>query len=406
MIAAILAAAILQQTGVRTSVLELPDPNAETVTIHAYLVRDGRYAREDAAWQILCRTIGKNSTVFGASDVAYFGGTAGTPPRTYASPDFIRLEVSASPEHWTNAVEMAVSLLSQPNWRANSWDEELKAERSRTLDPWDAALWPIPALSKEILEEDLVNVHARILDESGITFVISGPFERGQAKAEVDKFAQRIEIPRHNRIPKFAEEAPWPQTRSGNISSFEVRGKPIRIGAAGSAEQFLALVALSVGKDSAIWQDLREEKGLAYTVEGLFWPSREGFVPRIIMLRSAEESELKYSAPMLDSLRSGAEKFDQDTLVRAQAMARQILTSPSPFSCVYTDGSATLYGSPTDDLRWRGLLFAMGADSISLTRWLQILDSIELDGLKTGASALLDGAEFRLVRGQDRSASN
>ncbi len=403
MIATLLAAATLQ-IGVKASVLELPDPNAENVTIHAYLWRDRNFEREDAAWEVISNSIGEISSTYGTREVEFFGSTAGIAPRVVRAPGFVRVEIVASPTKWQNAVALATSLVAQPSWSANFWQEELEVARGRVLDPWQNALWPKPTFPKEMIEQDVSSVHARILDKSGITVIVSGPFERGQAKAVADQYSAMWQVQPFARMPRYAEEAPWPTQQMLGVSAFELTGKPIRIGEGDSAAKFLALMALGAGKDCSTWRVLREETGLSYRTEGILWPTQRGFVPRLLMLRRSEESELKYTATMIDLLRKDLDRYDQVTLDRAKAMAQQVLLSPSPFACIYLDGQSTLYGQPGDDVRWRGLLYSMGLPSISISKWSETLNTVTEAQLRAAAKDLIDGCEFRLVRGQPSMA--
>lgn len=141
MISAILAIAIGQYP-MKISVLELPDPGAETVAIHAYLWRDQNLTQEEDAWRVICGTIGINSTTYAADEVSFFGGTTGVLPRVVSAPDFLRLEVVSTPEKWRESVALAASLVAQPNWRSNQWQEREKVLRGSVDDPWEFALWP------------------------------------------------------------------------------------------------------------------------------------------------------------------------------------------------------------------------------------------------------------------------
>jgi len=408
MIATLVALATLQ-VGVKASVLELPDPAADIVTIHAYLWRDRNFEREDAAWEVISNSIGEISVTYGVKEVNFFGSTAGIAPRVVRAPGFVRVEIIASPAKWQNAVALATSLISQPSWSANFWEDELTVAKGRVLDPWQNSLWPKPVFPKEMIEQDFSSTHARILDKSGISIVVSGPLERGAARAVVDQYSKMWEVQPYARLPRYAEEAAWPTQQMLGVSSFELAGKPIRIGEGDSAAKFLALMALGAGKDCSTWRMLREEAGLSYRTEGILWPTQKGFVPRLIMLRRSEESELKYSGTMIDLLRKDVDRYDQITLDRAKAMATQVLTKPSPFACVYVDGSSTLYGQPGDELRWRGMLYSMGLPSISISKWVETLNQVTEAQLRTAAKDLMDGCEFRLIRGQPsmaRLASN
>lgn len=399
MISAILAIAIGQYP-MKISVLELPDPGAETVAIHAYLWRDQNLTQEEDAWRVICDTIGINSTTYAADEVSFFGGTTGVLPRVVSAPDFLRLEVVSTPEKWRESVALAASLVAQPNWRSNQWEEREKVLRGSVDDPWEFALWPKRPWSSETLQVDEPSsVHARLLDKGGLRIVVSGPIEQGLVKEELDRVTRTWSIPEYRKVSRFAEETAAPDRQPYGVSTFELTGRPIRIGEKGSGAQFLAATALGVGKGASIWQTVRERDGLAYRVEGVFWPSRSGFVPRFLMLRKSEEAELKFGGDLIAALKESASSLDVVEFARAKVMAEQVLMHPNAFASVYVDGESPLFGLPHDDVRWRGLLHGMGLPSLPLARWSETLNEVTLDDFRAAAVEMVDRAEIRITRG-------
>lgn len=390
----------LGQARLNVSILDLPDPAAEVVTIHAYLWRDKNYAREEDAWRVISESIGVNSRVYSASEISYFGATAGVQPRIARAPEFVRLELVSTPEKWRETLQLAVSLMAQPNWRSNQWEQREIVLQGELTDPWQWSLWPRQKWSAEgLAEHEARGVHARLVEYSGIRLVVAGPVEIGEAKEEVDRFIRTIEMPEYREISKFSPEVEIPESQDLAISTFELAGKPIRVGEPGAASRFLAAVALGVGKGSAIWRTVREQEGLGYRVEGVFWPTRSGFVPRFILLRKAEQSELRVGGDLISALRSGAQELDIIDFQRAKVMAEQILLRPNAFASIYTDGSGTLFGDDQDDVRWRGLLNGMGLPSLPLARWAELVNDVEFEEFQSAATELVDSGNLRITRG-------
>jgi hypothetical protein len=380
-------------------VLEIPNPEAERVTVHAYLWRGERYEKEDAAWRVICKTIGDTSLTFSSSDVDFFARQNRYRPRVVGSPDFLRVEVEANPDRVREAVIMAASLVAQPNWRSNSWETEQNLLKGQAVEVWRDALWAPADHRYTMSGEEIGDVFARILERSGVRLVVSGPIEVGAAQAQLGKEAATWDVPISTRISRFSDKVKNRESQNSPVSTFELTGLPIRVGEQGSAPAFLAAIALGVGKGSSMWQVLREREGLAYRLDGVLWPTKEGFVPRFLLLRKTEEAEIKYLASMKNGLKSDAETFDDVDLRRAKMMARQVLLSPSPFGSIYTDAEAVLYGEASDDVRWRGLLNGMGLPSIPLLKWADQLDAVELAEFQKSAVEMADSATMHLTKG-------
>lgn len=398
MIAMLIGAAIAQ-TQIRFSVLELPDPQADRVAIHAYLWRDGRYAQEEAAWRILGACLGQNSKTFSTGDVGFFGSLVGVRPRIAVAPDFIRIEIVAPPDKWRDSLTLAASLLAEPNWRSNQWEEKEKFAAGTSADIWRDLLWP-PADFKQRLEPDsLPNCHARNMDASGIRIVVAGPVEVGQARDALAVAAKSWPLPEFRKVSRYSDPVAPPDRSGTGATTYEMATPPIRVGETGSEAQFLAAVALGVGKGSAIWERLREKEGLAYRVEGLFWPSRKGFIPRFLMIRRSEANELVHAGTMSNGLKEAAKDLSLLDLERAKGMARQILLHPNAFPSVFLDSETALYGDRDDDTRWRGLLNGMGLPSIPLQRWVEALDGVSEEDFRNAAIAMLENASIHVTRG-------
>ncbi len=398
MISAVLGI-VLAQYPVKLSVLELPKPEAQTVSIHAYLWRDKNFVKEEQSWKLICAITGVNSLTYNAGEVGFFGGSAGIRPRVVSCPDFLRVEVVSSPEKWKESVALAASLVAQPNWRSNQWEEKEKVLAGTVLDSWSESLWPMPAFTEKLLEDEAGNAHARILDRSGVRLIVEGPVEIGEVRDEMAKVARLWSVPEFRELSRYSEESKFQRKQNLAVTTFELSGKPIRIGEAGSAAQFLATVALGVGKGSTLWETVREKEGLAYRTEGVFWPTRNGFVPRLFMLRRAEEGEIQYAETMVKSLEKGIETYDTVSLSRAKVMAEQILLHPNSFASVYVDSENTLFGLPDDDLRWRGLLNGMGLPSVPLARWVEMLKEVDEKAFQAAAKKLVEEASFRVTQG-------
>lgn len=398
MISAILGICLAQYP-VKISVLELPKPEAKTVSVHAYLWRDKNYVKEEQSWRVICSIIGTNSLTYNAGEVEYFGGTAGVRPRFVSCSDFLRVEVVASPSKWKESLALAASLVAQPNWRSNQWEEKEKVLAGTVLDYWSESLWPMPDFKKKLMEGEAANAHSRILDRMGVRLIVEGPVEIGEAREEIAKVSRLWSVPEYAALSRFSDETKLPMQQTLGVTTFEMTGKPIRVGEKGSAAEFLATVALGVGKGSTLWETVREREGLAYRTEGIFWPTRAGFAPRLFMLRRAEVGELQYSATMISSLEKGVETYDMIALARAKAMAEQILLHSNSFASVYVDAENPLFGLPDDDLRWRGLLNGMGLPSVPLVKWVEMLGEVDEKEFQAAAKDLVDAASFRVTQG-------
>jgi hypothetical protein len=382
-------------------VTELPNPNAKTVQIHAMIPRPEGSAREEAAWRVLARTLKRVTTkTYSNWELFEYEGRGTQPLRIEWMPDFIRLEIGTTPQNWQQKFEVIVSMLSEVRWEVEEPILQARAElMAERKDPWGWALDPFAPAYDQVRPRDVVLMYQAAFQPGKARVFVNGPIEPGTAQALLNDRVRWSELASAPR-PFFVSEIKRAEATGSGVSSFELAPPPIRLSGPGSAAQFLAAVALGAGKDCTLWRVLREEKAWTYRTEMVFWPTKFGLEPRLLMLRGVREEELPMLFEMAEAIKGDLKNWDASTLARAKVMARSILTRPSPFACVYLHSARPLNGSEEDAAAWQSFWGAVGEPPISITRWVEMLDSVELEEFQTQAKIMTENLRPRLTSGR------
>ena len=382
-------------------VTELPNPNAKTVQIHAMIPRPEGSAREEAAWRVLARALNRASTkTYSNWELFEYEGRGTQPLRIEWLPDFIRLEIGTTPANWQEKFEVVISMLSEVRWEVEEPILQARAElMAERKDPWGWAMDPIASAYDQVRPKDVVLMYQAAFQPGNARVFVNGPIEPGSAQELLDSRVRWSELASPPR-PFFVSEVKRSESNGSGVSTFELTPPAIRLSGPGSAAQFLAAVALGAGKDCTLWRVLREEKAWSYRTEMVFWPTKFGLEPRLLMLRGAREEELPMLFDMAEAIKGDLKNWDASTLARAKVMARAILTRPSPFACVYLHPSRPLNGSEADAAAWQSFWGAVGEPPISITRWLEMLDKVEWEEFQTQAKIMTDNLRPRMTSGR------
>lgn len=382
-------------------VTELPNPAAKTVQIHAMIPRPEGSAREEAAWRVLARTLTRVSTrTYSNWELFEYEGPGTQPLRVEWLPDFIRLEIGTTPANWQQKFEVIVSLLSEVKWEVEEPILQARAElMAERKDPWGWALDPFAPAYDQVRPRDVVLVYQAAFQPGKARVFVNGPIEPGTAQGLLDSRVRWSDLPAPPR-PFFVSEIKRPEGNGSGVSSFELAPPPIRLSGAGSAAQFLAAIALGAGKDCTLWRVLREEKAWTYRTEMVFWPTKFGLEPRLLMLRGVQGEELPMMFEMAEAIRGDLKNWDAATLARAKVMARSILTRPSPFACIYLHPARALGSGEADAAAWQSFWGAVGEPPISIPRWVEVLENVELEEFKTQATIMTENLRPRLTSGR------
>ncbi|MEZ5163748.1 MAG: hypothetical protein R2688_08350 [Fimbriimonadaceae bacterium] len=209
-----------------------------------------------------------------------------------------------------------------------------------------------------------------------------------EPKKVVPPVAARVETP-----------APLLRSRIG-VSSFEFRGKAFTPATPFSGSMFLATIALGMGKGSTLWRVVRQDMGLSYVQEGLLWPTVDGWVPRFIVLRGTEESEVELFAKMREKIVADMDSWDESHLIRAQALAKASLERGSDLSPFWIAPDEPIQPSLEDRCAWVGLLELTKTGSVGMKTLSSALENVDLETVKDQAKKMIESAEGVYINGR------
>lgn len=379
-------------------VIEVPRPSAQGIAIEAYIKAPEPFnEREEAAWQLLEIALLKGTTEFSGEQLMFYGSQGGSLPRCQAMPDWMRIRMTAPADD----VELAGTLIESVLTHADLGDDALQRIRpgleATTKEPWLHALRPSQPRFSALRNRDVRELYARVFRPENIRLVASGAFQPGEAqKALTDRFA--------TWDPKKVTRSAWTDTRQvstrpGPITSFEFTGPILKPAEGTTPARILAVLALGVGKESAMYKVLRTDLRLSYRQDALLWPTSKGWQPRLIMLKTFQPDDLELAAKIRDALTKNIETWAQPQLERALALADSSLMRGLPYSPFWLSAYGPELRDPDFAATWAGYNALIAGPWSTPEILLLSLTNVTVDELKAQALALLEQSNVQLIRG-------
>lgn len=379
-------------------VIERPETGSGEVILQAFVKAPDLTLKEEPAWMILGQSLLEGTEDFTKSELLEYGGQSGYPPRVQTSADFIVIEVRQPAEAADMAAHLLMSLLTNPSLR----DEGVLAAQQRVIygrqSHWDRALDPRNLDLKSVSVGMVRHVWERMFRPENTIIVASGEFTGGRMANQVAAWSR--DWPQFRVRPEGPKlQAQLMASNFSGVSSFELRGDPLTPATPFSGARVLATIALGGGKDCTMWRVLRDQHAMAYSLEGIFWPTSKGWVPRFIMLRTPGNNDLELMSQMKSLMLADIETWDEITLKRAVAVAQASLVGDFAFNPFWLSSAGPMDNSMADRAAWQGFLAITGSDSVSLQNWAESLKNVSLETLQAQAKILLTEADSIYVRG-------
>lgn len=361
----------------------LPDPAADRVIAQVLVTPGEMNAREAAAWMVMGEALREGSRDYTAGEVFAYGSQAGQRPRFRITPESLRVEIAAPP----GGADLALDLLSSVVLRPNLAPADLAAARDRLAqaqrDPWRRALVPWNLPFDRVRERDVREAWARAVQPGTTVVGLAGRFESDTAAAMI---AQRFtEWPA--RPPRAVADLPLTSAgrQAGRVGSLELRLPSLSADA--SPARLLAAIALGSGKGGLLHRLIRERLGWSYRQELVLWPTRQGWTPRLIVLRQETSADPVTGLRLKQTLREGVAAWTQVDLDRARGFAPAALSGRSPLSPVWLDDFA-----PIDDSLSARLAVGLWERRLGKAILARDFSSVTLEELKSAAVEMLDAA--------------
>ncbi|MCH7945179.1 MAG: hypothetical protein IIC73_04080, partial [Armatimonadetes bacterium] len=110
--------------------------------------------------------------------------------------------------------------------------------------------------------------------------------------------------------------------------------------------------------------------------------------------------EAKYETVMRDSLLKDIGRWDEGTVLRAQAMAEAAFTRNLAGSPVWLDQEGPMAQSLADRCAWRGYLEMVGSGALREELLVGAMRNVDLDQLKEQATEFLDQSNLGWLPGR------
>ena len=345
MIGAVAAFVLVLQS--QTHVIEVPEIGVGYVSIDAVFKLPALDPLGRASADVLSRVITDDNdkyTKLEMRDLCIPGGS----PKCYAMADHMTIELSVLPADTGAGMRMLAAMVTSARMQLDVMNGYLVSEPYRHKAVWSMALDPDDRAWDRLRVTDISNLYHWVCKPGNITIAVGGDLRPGVAQAEWDDASQnwrrQFTMPLRQSIP-FKD---YPHDYPSHV--LELRGPELMPDDKTLPAKLLALVALGSGKFTPMFMDIREQKALSYRQESVFWPTHDGFVPRLLFQikpldRDVETKELSdIRADLLDDI----SKWDATVLTRAQCYASAMATDGVEFSPLYFRPSTPLANDVED----------------------------------------------------------
>lgn len=377
---------------------EVPVPGEQLIVMQAWVKGGDFPADEAAAWKILPDVMIAGTTTYTAPEVRRLATSAGFPVSVVSYPDMLRIQVVATPGDWQNAVRVFASLYFEPNLRQVDVDAAVKDAMLRRTSPYEFAADPRELNYGSVNEQLVRYVWQKHAQPAGTEFVVYGAVEPGLV-AMLHQELRQWRQPAKATVRRGVSPAVVAKAIPGGVSVYRVACKPLTPSMQFSSAKLLATFALGAGKDCTLWRVHREKQGLTYLTEGILYPTLTGWRPTFTMLRTAGPEENKQLFTMVADMLADIETWDEQTLIRAKALAVASLTTGHPASPFWLTPSGPMAVGTLQQASWRGYLNLSGATAIGPAKWAEMLDVVDVETLKAQAKAMLTDSEIQLISG-------
>lgn len=388
-------------TAAEIEVIELLEPGPYVV-VQAYLKAPEMTERETAAWQVLGKLLLEGTIEYTPQTIREYGSQAGVPPKVVTMPDYLRLQIvmPKSKSGLSLAGEFVYAILTRPALREQDIVRAIEQLQAEEPPPWIAAMNGLEYRYDRLRQGDVRRIWERALRPENLSFVVGGGIEAGAGKEELMGRFERWNPVRDVGPPRVDPPARPRLSVQGEVSTFMLTGRTLTPASESSAARLLAVFALGVGKDGSMTRVLREELGLSYLQGAVLWPTKDGWSPRLFMVRKTENGDAKYAAVMRDSLLKDIEGWDEGTVLRAQAMAEAAFTRDLAGSPIWLDHEGPMAQSLADRCAWRGYLEMVGSGALREEVLVGAMRNVDLDQLKEQASAFIKQANMGWLPGR------
>lgn len=369
--------------------VELPKAGANKVVVQVFVPAPNNMSdREQAAWNVLADVLYDGTAEFSRDRLAQFGSQAGVPILIEAMPEHLRLQVVEPKGGFKVAMQILESLCERATLSDSQIAESTRRLKTLQLSSWEQAVFDEQLPYTKVTSEVVRNLYQVAFRPESFTIVAGGEVPDVDLAQEVsDRFKPLASAP--PRRTRF-DYSPRPWAKHGDsVSTFELRLAPLNLASADSTARLLAVFALGVGKGSAMHRVLREGKGWSYRQEAVLWPSKAGWIPRLLF--ASTQVSLEEGLTARELLSSDVDTWTAETVARARSMAEATFAGTNPLSPL-TTGRDPFGSELEDECALYGLSMMMyGASPKAIDQ------AVSVDELKAAAKDLLEHAGASVI---------
>ncbi len=376
-------------------VVELVEPNADSISIQALVSLPDLGAKDLARLNLIVSAIPKQTLDYPRREMLIV--TDGEPVRCNITPDHVRVVVNVPPDHLKAGLGVMEALLRNATLTA----ENLEAAKEEQDEPdyWSSALNPIDLPKVKLTAEEAQQLYHRVFRPDRLLLTVGGRFAQGDAE---QAWTKRMALWPVEKEPKgFFDNTPIAERTkgSGAITTVDLVAAPFSANETGVQSKILSMFAFGVGKRASLFRVVREKHGWSYRQEAILSPTKDGFVPHLLVAMIPTDDAQDRAKTMRTELLEDVGTWDSTTRDRAFGMAEAVLSGYIPFNPFYFLGDSPA-GNSLEDRTFLSGYWKMKTG----TRWnpgllLDSMKKVSVDELKESAKAMLATVIPRILPG-------
>lgn len=381
----------------RFNAIAMPKATAVNVCIVAPLPLLG--AKERAESRVLAKCLLDGTSEYTKRSIRQLTLGSGQMLRCTAMPDHIRLQLGFAPQDLSLGLHVVRSLIEEANLTQESMNAAINALAFVKQDYWSLALAPEIADYEQVKPRSVVEMYAWTFKPDRISVSVSGPTDASTvedmwARIWEDWTPKRVLSPLPGQPPEKGVTPSGDPITTVELAGPEFSGKDPKL-----PERLLAIFALGVGKDSAVWHALREKEAISYRQEALLWPTSEGFRPRIIFAARPGDGESALPEKARNALLSEVATWDSSARSRALAMAEGVYVRGLALNPLQFQEQGRI-GIRQSDITFMDAYWPIKTGKEwSPTDLLEAMRGVSLDQMRSAAAEMLKGSIPRVIPG-------
>jgi len=376
-------------------VIELIEPKATEISIQALIKLPDLGAKDLAKLGIIAQTIPKQTQAYPRREMLTV--TAGVPVRCTIDPDIVRIVVSVPPDKLKSGLSLMESLIQDATLTQENLDAA--ALELAVPDYWSAALNPIALPSVKLTSDEAQVLYKRVFRPERIQLVVGGSFAKTEAisawSVRMDHWTPAPESRGYFDITPTQERT----HNTSSVTTIDLVGAPIPSSDASLSARLLALFALGTGKGASLFRIVREKYAWSYRQEAILSPTRDGWVPRLLIASIPTDVTADRVKTIKNDLMDDVKSWTEASRARALGMAEAVFKHDVPFSPLYVLGASPVGNSLEARTFMAGYWPLKTGTPWDPDALLAAMKKTSLDDLKDQASAILTSAIPRVLPG-------